>query len=221
MEKEDKFDKQIMVVKKEIVFENNYFQGFRAAGEVDYEQRIIQNFKYMRRGDVEQDPNLKQPIAYCAIVNPSLKKVFVYQRSSKDHEYTEKRLQGKYSCGIGGHIEKIDINNNENPIYSSLKREALKEEVKFVGYKGDPVKNIKILGYINYDGDDVGKVHFGMLYLIETDSLKVKPLDSEVAHGEFKTINELEKICSSPDLVVEDWTKIALEPLKEYFASLS
>jgi len=217
----DKNNQMIMVVKRELIFEKDYFQGFKLASEINYEQRILQNYLYMRRGDIEQDSRYKQPIAYCAIVNPTLRKVFVYQRSSKDHEYVEKRLQGKWSCGIGGHIERTDTANaSENQIYASLKREVLKEEAKFIGCDGDPIKNIRVLGYINYDGDDVGKVHFGLLYIIETDATEIKPLDSEIAHGEFRTINELEEICFSKDYVVEDWTKIALEPLKEYFESL-
>lgn len=210
----DKKDQMIMVVKKEILLGANYFQGFRLSNEFDYESIILNNFKYVRRGDAEEDPTHKQPIGYSLIINPSLKQVFAYQRSSKDAKYAEKRLQGKWSWGIGGHIEKVDMQVG-NPIYESMKRE-LREEVK--GLEKNP--EIEVLGYINDDKDAIGKVHFGILYVVKTNSTILKPLDPEVETGELKPINELEKICSSSKLTVEGWSKIALNPLKKYLNNL-
>lgn len=207
----DKKDQMIMVVKKEILLGANYFQGFKLSNEFDYESIILNNFEYVRRGDAEEDQTHKQPIGYSLIINPSLKQVFVYQRSSK---HDEKKLQGKCSWGIGGHIEKVDI-QAENPISESMKRE-LSEEVK--GLEKNP--EIEVLGYINDDKDTVGKVHFGILYVVKTNSTILKPLDPEGETGELKPINELEKICSSSKLIVEGWSKIALNPLKKYLDNL-
>ena len=203
--------REIMVVSREELFKDAKFDGFKNAEKFDYEKIILNKFEYMEREKAEIDAMYKQPIAYNIIVNPLLKKVFVYQRSKKDKNYGEKRLQGKWSCGIGGHIERAD--GADNPIKTSMRRE-MEEEAKF------NFINYKPLGYINYDSNDVGKVHFGILYVIETDSEIVEPKDSEIAHGKLLSIKELEDICNSPEFVVEDWTKIALEPLKKYFNSL-
>lgn len=203
-------EKLIMAVEKELLFGKDYFQGFISKGIIDYESRILKNFKYIKRGLAEKDPSLKQPIAYSIILNKDLKKVFAYQRALKDKEYHEKRLQGKLSWGIGGHIEKIDIKVNQNPIYSSLLRE-LEEEIEM----GDNSSSPKVLGYINDDSNDVGRVHFGILYVIETNSI-IKPKSSELKTGGLKTIAELEHINLSPEYVVETWSKISLKPLKEY-----
>ena len=210
----DEKDQMIMVVKKDILLGANYFQGFRPSNEFDYESVILNNFEYVRRGDVEEDPIHKQPIGYSLIINPSLKQVFAYQRSSKDDEYPERKLQGRWSWGIGGHIEKVDIQLG-NPIYESIKRE-LSEEVS--GLEKNP--EIEALGYINDDKDPVGKVHFGVLYVVKTNSTILEPLDPAVETGELKSINELEKICSSSKLIVEGWSKIALNPLKKYLNNL-
>jgi len=210
----DEKDQMIMVVKKEILLGANYFQGFRLANEFDYESVILNNFKYVKRGDAEEDPTHKQPIGYSLIINPSLKQVFAYQRSSQDDKYPERKLQGRMSWGIGGHIEEVDMQAG-NPIYESMKRE-LREEVK--GLEKNP--EIEVLGYINDDKDDVGKVHFGILYVVKTNSTILKPLHPEVETGGLKSINDLEKICSSSKIIVEGWSKIALNPLKEYLNSL-
>ena len=115
----DKNEQLIMVVKRDLLFLEDYFHGFKP-NTVNFESRILKNYEYMKRGLAEDDPNYKQPIAYNIIINPEIEKVFVYQRSPDDKRYGEKRLQGKWSFGIGGHIEKID---SKNPIKESMLKE--------------------------------------------------------------------------------------------------
>jgi predicted NUDIX family phosphoesterase len=205
--------REIMVVERKILLSgDNYFEGFRPKGKINYESIILNNFKWMERSSAEENPDFKQPIAYSLIVNPSLRKVFAYQRSLDDKKYSEKRLQGKWSWGVGGHINKIDIRKGENPIYTSMLRE-LREEIKIMGVIETPI----ILGYINQE-DKVGGVHFGLLSLIETNAKKIIPLDPEIKEGGLKTISELEEICNSSEFIVEGWSRIALEEaLKGYF----
>lgn len=205
----NKNDKLIMVVKKEILFGDDYFKGFRAQNELDYELRILKNFRYIKRNLVEDDPTYKQPIGYSMIINPTLRQIFAYQRSTQDTRYPEKRLQGKWSWGVGGHIEKLDVKTG-NPIRVSVLRE-LEEEIGM-----DGSINLKVLGYINNDTDEVGKVHFGVLYIVETDSRIVRPKDPEIDNGKLRTIEELEEICSSPEFTVEEWSRISFNPLREY-----
>jgi len=208
-------DQQIIVVNRSPLFRNgDYFHGFRKHGVVDYESRILQHFKIMRRGDAEKDPSHKQPISYTLIISQKTKQVFAYQRSSNDKEYGEKRLQGKWSWGIGGHIEPHDT-PDKNPIRKSMLRE-LQEEIEI----SEAITGTKVLGYINDDTNDVGQVHFGILYLVETNAELITPKDPEVAIGRLMTLGELEKISSSPDCTVETWSQIALQPLKEYLQSL-
>lgn len=203
-----KMDQSIMVVETNTLLGSKYFTGFLSSHEHDYEASILKHLKYMRRGDAEIDPTHKQPIAYCMIINQD-KKVYAYQRSKKDANYGEKRLQGKWSWGIGGHIEEVDNEGDKNPIYESMLRE-LEEEIHIDG----EVLNIKALGYINYDDDEVSKVHFGILYMIETDAETITPNDGEIANGEFRSIEELEEICNNDEYDVESWSRVALEALK-------
>ncbi|MBW2971202.1 NUDIX domain-containing protein [Candidatus Woesearchaeota archaeon] len=206
----DKFQKEIMVIEKRLLFNNDYFQGFVGASHADFEARVHANFKFMKRGIAETDPNHKQPCAYSIIVNPTSKQVFTYLRASRDKDYTEKRLQGKWSIGLGGHIEKLDL-ADDKPIHTSMLRE-LSEEVH-IGGSIQP----RVLGYINDDRDDVGRVHFGVVYLIETDATDVRPNGSEIADGCFRTIDQLKQLASAEDADVEEWSKLLVEHLENYF----
>jgi len=203
-----------MVVKRDTLFAKEYFEGFKPAFGTDFENIIRGNFSYLERGIAEEDSNYKQPISYCMIVNPVLQKTFLYQRSLKDHKYFEKRLQGRWSWGLGGHIEKVDASEGRNPLHASLLRE-LDEEVQ-LEIKGEP----QLLGFINYDNDKVGEVHFGILYLLETDSNKVIIKDPEIGQGKLATLQEIETVSLSPEHIVEDWSKISLPSLRSYLGKI-
>lgn len=210
----DKMKKPVMVVKRDLLLGQDHFDGFRAAGDLDYSSRVSNHFEFMERGLAEEDADYKQPIGYVMLVNPQLKQVFVYQRAKKDKDYTEKRLQGKYSWGVGGHIDEDDsYEASKDPIHTSLMREIEEE----IGLEKSHINNIKVLGYINDEGDAVGKVHFGILYLAETDVQNIEP-KGEMMSGKFMSIEEMESILSQPEVNVESWSKIAFDPIKKLFS---
>jgi len=210
----------IMVVREKDLFGKNredFFEGFRPSSRIDYETRILLNFGFMTRGFAEQDPKYKQPIAYTLIVNPNSKKVFAYQRALKDKHYDEERLQGKWSLGVGGHIEMKDLSSDEgNPIRASLERELEREEVEFVDGK---ILGLDVLGYIYLD-NGVHAVHFGMLYLAKTNARTVNPKDPEIARGKLMSLQEIEQIKDSPECELEGWSETAFGPLEEYITGL-
>ena len=82
----DKNEKVIMAIKRDNLFKNDDFEGFKPASEVNFYERLLKDRIKMKRGDAEKDPNYKQPIAYALIISPS-GKVFAYQRSKKDKDY--------------------------------------------------------------------------------------------------------------------------------------
>jgi predicted NUDIX family phosphoesterase len=200
-----KDNQKIIVVKKDILFGNDYFQGFKWDVEVGYERRILSNMEVMRRGDAETNPEFKQPIGYSVIFNDG--KVVAYQRSSKGGE---KRLHGKWAWGFGGHVEPSD-NSNKNPMRDSTSRE-LHEELLF---REAVITGPKVIGYINDDTNDVGKVHFGILYSFDVICDEILPKDSEIERIKLCTVAELEEMCSSPDFDVESWSRISMEPLRK------
>jgi len=200
----DKNEKMIMVVDREKLLAGKSFSGFLPANEFNFEKIILDNYYFIKRGLAEKDYGKKQPIAYAVIF--SNRKIFAYQRSSSTKQHGDERLQHKWSWGIGGHIEKSDESNN--PIITSMMRE-LKEEV------GLTKASINLLGYINDDSDDVGKVHFGLLYLLETKQ-QLKPISPELKQGRFMIFDDIEKLAEKEQ--VESWSKIALLALKPLFS---
>ena len=167
----------------------------------------------MQRGRAEADPAFKQPIGYAIIVNPALRRVFAYQRASHQSRYDEERLMGRWSWGVGGHIEPPDTTGG-NPIHESLKRELAEE----VGLAGDLTATV--LGYINDETTEVGSVHFGILYAVATDVGELHPVSAEIAGGRMRSLAEIEDLLDDPGAEVEEWSRIAFPPLKEHLYSL-
>lgn len=202
----EKYEELIMAIKREDLFDNDEFQGFKQASKIDFQSRILEDFEYVKRGKAEKDENFKQPIGYIVLVNDG-GNIFAYQRAKKDDDYTEKRLQGKWTWGVGGHIDKVD-EEGDNPIKTSMTRE-LQEEVSLEG----DLEEVKVLGYINDDSDSVGRVHFGILYLVRVNG-KVSAKDSEVTNGKMRSIDDLIEIVEDSKNKVEEWSKITLKALE-------
>jgi len=188
----------IMVINKNLIFKNYFFEGFCKKEEHNFLDIIIKNHEWMKRDIAESNYSYKQPIAYAIILNPKEKKLFLYQRPSNNNE---RRLKNLYSLGIGGHIEKQD--KTKNPILSSLLRE-LKEEVSLSSF------TCHHLGYINEEINDVCKVHFGILYLIKTLS-EVKPKNKETENGSLVPIKKINELIKTNAL--ESWSKISFNAL--------
>jgi len=205
--------REILVIKRDTLFRDNYFQGFKPLSETDYLSTILTNHEYQERNDsLESNPDFQQPIPYVWIVNPQTRQVFAFKRAANKN-YTETRLRNKWSCGVGGHIDKDTEHQSQNPIQDAMMRE-LKEEVQIAFYPTP-----KIIGFINDDDNDVGKVHFGIVALAETTH-PVEKGDEEMSHGQFYSIQELENIFSNPENDVENWTKISWPFVKSYVSSI-
>ena len=120
-----KFDKQIVCVNTKELLGKDYFQGFAPASEKHYWQRIMDCMHARRRGDVEEDPTVKQVIGYAMVVHMPSKTVLAYQRSTDATKYTETRAYGNWSWGVGGHMEMVDTGTD--PVTASLRRELAED----------------------------------------------------------------------------------------------
>ncbi|MEY4790277.1 MAG: hypothetical protein RLZ61_2495 [Planctomycetota bacterium] len=159
----------ILVIARNHIPEQLLKHGFNPASE-SMVKAMLENPQlfFMDRDLAENDPNFKQLIPYVVFQSP--KGFFNYQRGKAS---SETRLRLLRSLGVGGHIEKEDGDIGQSSYLKGLWRE-LNEEVG-VG----PSNNIKLLGFINDDSNDVGKVHLGIvhLYQIETSDLESKELN--------------------------------------------
>ena len=203
----NKMDKEVFVVPRKALFAERRCQGFVSVDDYDYRPLIMKSYVYKRRGDMEQNPEYKQVIPYLLIANRKFRTFYLYRRASNVKDYSEKRLYGKYSIGTGGHIDRED--EGDNPLMTNLRRE-MAEEIIFDS-ANEP--GIRCIGFINDDADPVGKVHFGVVYMVDTDSVLVSRNESEANVGGMVSREQFEEIKNSPDAVFETWSEFCLPAL--------
>ena len=201
-----KFDEQIIVVSRELLFDNekNAFNGFLSKNDVQGEEifNTFKNYEVKRRGDMEEDPSYKQLISYCLLENEN-DEILVYQRLSGGGE---ERLHGQSSVGVGGHMNNVVGADSINEVLRVNAQRELNEEV---GLSEDRSQNMEYIGFINDDTNAVGKVHIGVVFKIkvkssyvevrETDTLKI----NWVSQDEINDLNHF-----------ESWSALILKDLK-------
>lgn len=197
-----------MVIKREDLFGKDYFEGFQSHETFNFQKKILTNRLFMNRGDVEHNPVYQQPIPYAIIYNPKFHKYFAYQQSSKIEHVKESRLHGKWSWGVGGHID-IEDDIDDNPIECALRRE-IKEETTL-----NNIDEVNTLGYINLDHSDVDQVHFGILYIVKTNCDNITARSKEIFQSGYKNFLELTALCVANNKV-EKWSVVALKALNQY-----
>ena len=211
--------KEALVVPRELLFKEKYFQGFLAAEDHNFITSVLRYHSYYPRGSaLESNESLQHIIPYVWIVNSDTKKVFLYKRvlnqNKKEGEYREVRYLNKYSGGVGGHSDRDTDERSFDPIQSAMIRE-LREEVVMNEYP-QPF----IVGYLNDDTDSLGKVHFGIVAIAETNEL-VNCRDAEgLASGDFYSIEEVDSLLAHPENQFETWTPLSWPKVKEHLQQL-
>jgi len=197
--------REILVVKREVLFGDGEFEGVIGLDNKDYIKIILDNYEWRERNDeLEHDNTYQQPIPYIWIINKKEGKVFMYKRSVSGNE---KRLHNRYSGGVGGHIDKDTEEKSSNPILSAMMRE-LKEEVIMEEYIVP-----KIIGYINLKGG-VEDVHFGVMGIIDTVQ-DVKPAE-DMSEGKFYSIEEADALFVNGENQFDKWTEVGWPVIKNY-----
>jgi predicted NUDIX family phosphoesterase len=201
--------KEALVVPRDVLFKDKHFEGFLPFKEHNYIPKILEHYEYHPRGDeLEHNATLQQIIPYVWLINTNTKKVFAYKRIPGKGDYVEKRLMNKFSCGLGGHIDKED---SANPVTNAMMRE-LEEEIVMKAYPQPTV-----VGYVNLEYD-VHSVHFGIVAIAETHETDITCADG-VKEGAWYTAEELEAAFNHPDNQVEEWTTTSWPFVKDYLLS--
>jgi len=187
----------ILVVRRALFDEIGAFQGFLS----DAERYLNAFFEpgsafFLPRPDAEQDPTHKQLIPYCVFIHAG--KVLRYTRGGSSGE---KRLAAKMSIGIGGHVNDIDTGGGEftEAGYLAAVHREISEELKINGSY-----TARIIGLINDDSNEVGRVHLGVVHLVELDTDDVTPGETAIAELAFV---ELSAVLGEVDRL-ETWSQI-------------
>jgi predicted NUDIX family phosphoesterase len=197
---------RVLVVPTELFRRLGYFQGF--CGEVDrYLGELFspQNVSYRPRNQVEEDPNFKQLIPYMIFRHcngQGGQSIFQYTRGTGQGEG---RLHNKRSVGIGGHISAVDATANAagNPYEEGMRRE-LEEEVAV-----ETPFTARCVGLINDDQTPVGRVHLGVVHILNVERPAVRPREQEIMECGFRPVEDI-----LADLTgFETWSVICLQSL--------
>lgn len=199
-------EEYIMVFPSNLLVETGYFQGLsfeiRRYLQIILEQK---RYKFMRRRDVEIDPNFKQLIPYVILRHED--NIFSYRRGKL---LTEERLLGEYSIGVGGHISVNDPNLFSTGYEEGLYRE-MKEEIE-IKSKYEP----KAVALINDDTDEVGRAHFGIIHIAIIENPSVAAKEKSINESKFLSITELKKNIDK----FENWSKICINQIEKLLSKI-
>lgn len=196
---------QVLVVPTALFHELGHFQGFCADVE-----RYLENLldplhtSYHPRGEMETDPSFKQVIPYVLFQHVDAEhgqQIFAYTRGKGQGE---QRLHSKVSVGVGGHISSLDSRSDVAETYREGMRRELDEEVVI-----DTPYEDRIVGMINDDETDVGKVHLGVVHLCTVEKPAIRSLEEDILAAGFRPIAELLQQLDR----METWSSICLQAL--------
>lgn len=194
---------KVLVVPTELFHSIGHFQGFNADSERYINELLNPAVTAFRpRGEMEEDPSFKQLIPYVIFRHTNdqgVVRVFHYLRGSGQGE---KRLHAKRSIGIGGHISSVDA--AQSNVYAEGMRRELEEEVHI-----QTAYTERCVGMLNDDESEVGRVHLGVVHIIDVEQPAVTPRESELHEAEFKTLDELFALKDE----FETWSAICLDAL--------
>ncbi len=199
-----KSEEQILVVRRELFDRLGSFQGL--CPKVDhYLQAMLlkENNFFVPRPAAEDDPSLKQLIPYAVFRHGG--KILHYTRGAKSGE---KRLVAKGSIGIGGHINDTDesLFSFDQSAYHNAVRREIAEELRISGGFAE-----RAVALLNDDSTEVGRVHLGVVHLVDLETPEVRAGEKAIAELGFATRDELLARRDS----LETWSQIVLDGLPE------
>jgi predicted NUDIX family phosphoesterase len=196
-------EEQILVVKREFFDSLGSFQGLCRRVD-DYLPAFMkkENNFFVPRGAAEEDPTLKQIIPYAVFRHGG--RILYYTRGAKSGE---KRLVAKSSIGIGGHVNDSDeCQHFDQATYHNAVKREISEELRLGG--GFTERAVALL---NDDSSEVGRVHLGVVHIVDLENDSVSAGEKAIAELGFATRAEL---LARRD-TFETWSQIVLEGLDE------
>ena len=168
--------------------------------EADFYARMAEeSFSWLPRPQAETQPEWKQIIPYVVVQSRDGLHIFAYRRVG-----SEKRLHDLWSIGIGGHINPEDQPSGSNALEAVVKKGVSRELAEELGDSGngyDP----EFLGVINEDRTGVGRVHFGLVFLLKADAGDISRASEELADCRWMEKQQVE------ELQLELWSELAME----------
>ena len=179
-------DEEILGIPRELALPAGAWTGLRAFSspeEGEHEiTRLDQVAQPRPRRELELDPSWKQPIPYAvALYRPEGAPASDIQLFWMDRLAggSDKRLHGRASFGVGGHISP-----NDGGIRAALAREWVEEVAT------PTLPSFAPIGLLNDDGDDVGRVHLGIVFIATLTSSDIHIRETHKLAGSLLPVSE-------------------------------
>ncbi len=195
----------VLVVPTSLFHELGHFQGFSPDVERYFSPLLdSKHASYRPRSEMETDPSFKQLIPYVIFRHTDADdnvSVFRYTRGSGQGE---ERLRAKISIGVGGHISTLDQHQKGAHTYATGMQRELDEEVTI-----STTYQANVVGLINDDETDVGKVHLGVVHIFDVAEPNVASNEPNLIEVGFVPIEELRQDLDR----METWSSICFKAL--------
>jgi predicted NUDIX family phosphoesterase len=194
---------EILVIPRELFDKLGSFQGIQT-DVLKYLEAILDpaNNFFMDRGKAEEDPSFKQIIPYALFHHEGR-----YLHYTRGKSGGESRLHAQGSVGIGGHINPVD--ERADPLgretYLAGVEREIDEELHITGGHRN-----RIVGLLNDDSNDVGKVHLGVVHVFELESDQIESGEDALANLAFQSITDLKGELHGS---LETWSKFCVDAL--------
>lgn len=165
--------------------------GLRIDGLDAFKIAMEREGRYEPREAMERDPAFKQIIPYLLLRDGP--RYFLMQRSTGG---ADERLHGRYSIGVGGHLNPGDVD-----LLGGLRREWQEELV------ADFVPDFELIALLNDDTTPVGAVHLGAVYYADVEGRAVAIRETDKLTGAFVTASEVAAVADR----LETWSRLAFE----------
>ncbi|KAF2958706.1 hypothetical protein AS159_03250 [Thermotoga sp. Ku-13t] len=164
-------------------------------------EAIEKNAFFIDRQIAEFDETLRQVIPY--VLMRENDKFLLLRRTKKQQE---KRLHGKLSLGVGGHINSDDGDAPWQAFLNGIERE-IHEEVNV------ELERLSYVGLLNDTSSPVSRVHVGLVYLAEVKFLGLN--EPDMFDFWFADLLEIER----REEELEGWSKLVLAFLRGHTRS--
>jgi len=189
---------RVLVVPRARVIPERGWHGLRTDGLDGLLDEIGRSGTFEPRARVEIDPSFKQVIPYLVLRDGG--DWFLMRRTDAG---ADRRLHGRYSIGIGGHVDPGD-----DGLIGGLRREWDEELV------ADFVPEFDFVGLLNDDTTDVGSVHLGVVFTADALSRTVAIRETDKLLGAFVAVTEVERVQDR----LETWSRMTFLHLRSVSA---
>ena len=188
----------VYVVPRDTVLGNGTWHGIRTTDTDEFLAVVAAHGRFEPRASMEADPSFKQIIPY--VVLRDGERYFLMRRTRAGGDA---RLHDAWSIGVGGHVNPGDAD-----LAGGLLREWTEELV------ADFVPAFRLVGLLNDDTTDVGRVHLGAVYLAEAGGRPVAIRETDKLSGAFATPAQVREVADR----LETWSRLAFEFVEDAFA---